>query len=456
MDGFNAGATEDIPVGGLAGLTTYHFRAEARQGSAGAEVDGADAQFTTGPIPTDGTAGWVTPIISSDSTGSWFNLSKVMDDNDATYAQCLHQINSGQGWSPYIYLQTPAVLANGLRVVAPSSLEQTKISVDISSAGVWTNVYEDVISGALVVGFATMTVSNARVKVNAVTDGTGFYWQFNEFDFRAYTTPPPAAIVLSSTQGFSIGQIVLSWNAPGDYGNKAGTTAKQYDIRYTTTPAKSPAISDALFNADSSIAPGLIAAIPAPNVQGTPESLTLSGLPQGVTYYFAIKARNEIPLWSLLSNGATAYAQIPVRGVSVDKALYLFGTVPVGTSTYSTTAVNVTNSGNIASTYSLSVATTTAGSPWSIGTALPTAPNVVVVFGAFNAALPAPALFGPEDVLTTVSQASTIAKFSINGTQTGVAVPVGAARALWFGVAMPTTSSTVQSQDMTVTITAGP
>ncbi len=455
QSGYGTGDTMGYPIGGLAAATLYHFRAEAQQFSTGPFTSGADLTFVTGPIPDDGTAGFVTPIVRSDATGRWLTPERSREDDDNSFATCYHTINSGQPWSPYLYMQMPAVWANGVRMVAPSTALQDQIAVDISSGGVWQNIYTGVISGALTVGFSTAHVTQARVMVRTTSDPSGFYWQLNEFDFRASTTPPPSTILnLAAASGFLPGTSTLTWTAPGNYGSKTGTTSKQYDIRYSTIPANAPSLSNALFSAAASVS--AFGTIPTPSVKGTAETMSLAGLIQGTTYYYAIKARNEIPLWSLLSNGANAVATIPTRGISISTTSYVFGSVPLGTSVVSTAAVQVTNSGNVISTFTFSAATTTLGSPWTLSPAEPTAPDQVVIYGAFHATQPASGTFGPEDVILTTAQVCNATRFSINGTQTGTAVPVSASRPLWIKVAMPTKSSTAQSQNVTITLTAGP
>ena len=86
----------------------------------------------------------------------------------------------------------------------------------------------------------------------------------------------------------------LSWTAPGDDG--ASGTASVYDIRWSTQP-----ITDATFGS-ANIATG----VPAPAVAGTPQSLVIASLSPSTTYYFALKAADEVGNWSGLSNVATA------------------------------------------------------------------------------------------------------------------------------------------------------
>ena len=82
--------------------------------------------------------------------------------------------------------------------------------------------------------------------------------------------------------------------------------------------------------------------------------------------------------------------------------------------------------------------------------------DVVVVSGGFHGSRPALGAFGPEDVITGIDAPSSATKFSINGTATGVSVPVAATRDIWFRLDMPTTSATESPQSVTVTVTAGP
>jgi VCBS repeat protein/fibronectin type III domain protein/FG-GAP repeat protein len=87
--------------------------------------------------------------------------------------------------------------------------------------------------------------------------------------------------------------VTLSWTAPGDDGTTG--TATSYDLRYSTTT-----ISAGTFTAATKVK-----AEPIPAVAGTTQSMTVSGLAAGTTYYFVIKASDEVPNVSGLSNVAT-------------------------------------------------------------------------------------------------------------------------------------------------------
>jgi len=84
----------------------------------------------------------------------------------------------------------------------------------------------------------------------------------------------------------------FEWTATGDDGVMG--TASQYSLRYSTD-------STALINSWNTciIIPGL----PAPKIAGNAESFTTTmNLNNGTTYFFAIKAADEVPNWSLVSN----------------------------------------------------------------------------------------------------------------------------------------------------------
>ncbi|MBI4422385.1 MAG: gliding motility-associated C-terminal domain-containing protein [Elusimicrobia bacterium] len=96
--------------------------------------------------------------------------------------------------------------------------------------------------------------------------------------------------------------VVLTWTAPGNDGHRPGTRAAAYRIRYSTDAALSPASSDVRFVQGSEVA------APAPSPQGSPTIMTVGGLTDGLTYYFAIEALEADLTAGPLSPGATAPA----------------------------------------------------------------------------------------------------------------------------------------------------
>jgi hypothetical protein len=84
--------------------------------------------------------------------------------------------------------------------------------------------------------------------------------------------------------------VTLVWTAPGDDGNIG--TASNYEMRYSQSPINTSNWGQA------TPATGL----PAPQVAGTRQSVTVAGLTQGTTYYFAIRTQDDAGNWSPLSN----------------------------------------------------------------------------------------------------------------------------------------------------------
>ncbi|MFH0972312.1 MAG: fibronectin type III domain-containing protein [Candidatus Micrarchaeota archaeon] len=101
---------------------------------------------------------------------------------------------------------------------------------------------------------------------------------------------PPGPVTNLYNSSSAPGSITLNWTAPGDDGYTG--TASQYDIRYSIYP-----ITDANWS-DTTQAAGE----PSPQVTGTTQSFTISGLATGNAYYFAMKTRDEANNWSPLSN----------------------------------------------------------------------------------------------------------------------------------------------------------
>ena len=112
------------------------------------------------------------------------------------------------------------------------------------------------------------------------------------------TTPPGAVTDLAAATGATPGTVTLTWTAPGDDGNIG--TASNYVVRY----ADSAIVSEFgwLMATD-------VSTEPTPQPAGSPQTMTLSDLTPGQTYYFAIKTQDEVPNTSGLSNSPSAIAK---------------------------------------------------------------------------------------------------------------------------------------------------
>jgi len=105
------------------------------------------------------------------------------------------------------------------------------------------------------------------------------------------TRPAPIAASITSVTDTTA---TLSWTAVGD--DSLTGTAAVYDIRYATSP---------ITNANWSSATQ-VSGEPAPAASGTPQSHVIEGLSRQVTYYFAMKVRDEAGNFSALSNVPSA------------------------------------------------------------------------------------------------------------------------------------------------------
>lgn len=123
----------------------------------------------------------------------------------------------------------------------------------------------------------------------------------------ASDTTTPAAVANLHVLNPTTSSLTLAWFAPGDDG--ASGTAAQYDIRYSTAPIN----NTVKWNTANQLSTE-----PIPSPAGTPETLTVTGLTEATTYYFALKTADEVPNWSPMSNvpfGTTASDETPPAAV---------------------------------------------------------------------------------------------------------------------------------------------
>lgn len=121
---------------------------------------------------------------------------------------------------------------------------------------------------------------------------------FDDFHVEYSDIVAPAAITdLTATSGDWAGQVQLSWTAPGD--DAQNGIASNYTVRYSHTAIESE--FGWLMASD-------VNGEPAPGPAGSAESMTVTGLTPGETYYFAIRAEDDVSNLSGLSNSPGAVA----------------------------------------------------------------------------------------------------------------------------------------------------
>ena len=121
--------------------------------------------------------------------------------------------------------------------------------------------------------------------------------------FDVQDTIPPSAVTDLAVSAETETSVTLSWTAPGDDDLPVGSAAT-YDLRYDTSPITAATWASAI----------PVDGEPAPAPYGSPESFTITGLTAGITYYFALKAADEVPNWSAISNVVEKPASTIVGG----------------------------------------------------------------------------------------------------------------------------------------------
>jgi hypothetical protein len=110
-------------------------------------------------------------------------------------------------------------------------------------------------------------------------------------------TPPATVSDLVAAQGQFPGEVRLTWTAPGDDG--VSGTASAYIIKVSHS-----AINAGNFDAAADLDRWI--AEPLPHAATTPETLFVFGLATDSTWHFALKAQDEVPNTSVISNDASS------------------------------------------------------------------------------------------------------------------------------------------------------
>ena len=185
-----------------------------------------------------------------------------------------------------------------------------------SSTFTWRGVYMG--SGAYNYVAASDFDGDGKTDPAKFIPDTGMVWwlqsstgTWNDADLGVATsdiTPPAVIADLAATAGSSDGSVNLSWTAPGDDG--ATGTAASYLVRYSSTAITS--------ETDWANATPVIAGIPSPQAAGSSETMIVSGLTIGTTYYFSVRAQDEVPNLGDLSNSPGTMPKGPPAAIAVN------------------------------------------------------------------------------------------------------------------------------------------
>ena len=245
------------------------------------------------------------------------------------------------------------------------------------------------------------------------------------------------------------GDVWLTWSAPLDADDNPLGSGSQYAIEWSTY-----AVVWSTANAGDTgyLSTNHIYLSTSTVNAGDPQIFVSTGLTGGVSYYFRLWTEDPQGYWTQsLSNGATTTVNV-VLSVQLSTSSYNFGTVKMAATTVSTMAVIMTNVGNVTESYSLSASTMGAQTVWALTASTPTTMDHFAVFGVFNSIKPSSTTFESADMLTSVPTAASIDVYS--GDQTAVSIPVLGQRSLWMRLDMPPYTSTENTQQFRLTVTA--
>jgi hypothetical protein len=123
-------------------------------------------------------------------------------------------------------------------------------------------------------------------------------------------TPPSAVTNLSALANGTTHQLNLSWTSPGDDAG-SGTLTGTFRIFYSSVSGDMSGLTGTSSTSGTLNKVDISTSGVSP---GTTRTSQLTNLTGGVTYYSTIFTADEVPNWSAISNGATAFTAAPVAG----------------------------------------------------------------------------------------------------------------------------------------------
>ncbi|MDH5731567.1 MAG: fibronectin type III domain-containing protein, partial [Gammaproteobacteria bacterium] len=281
-----AGSNESFTLTGLQSNTSYYVAIKTRD-----EVPNVSTNFDkVGPITTasidlslDASASDLNPLEGSAVTIT-LTLGNASGLLNATNVSVTDVLPAGLSYVSNIPSQGSYNSGSGVWTVGTvNSGSSVTLQITANVEAVGSYFYSAEVT-------ASDQADGDSVANNAITTED----DYDNINFVPIDNIPPAAITLA-TGALTDSTIELTWTATGDSGSVGNATS--YDIRYSTS-----IINDATtWNAATQVV-----GEPTPATQGSGESFIVTGLTAATTYYFAIKAADEAPNWSSLSNSPNA------------------------------------------------------------------------------------------------------------------------------------------------------
>jgi hypothetical protein len=204
--------------------------------------------------------------------------------------------------------QTTLSSPTDLAVLGSGTVNLSWVAVTDATSGIKNYELQTAVDSAFTTTL-TATTHITAAATRTMADGAWF-WRVRAVDnannngtysvARSFTvdTARPSAISNLTTSNLATSSVTLNWSAP----NANPGTAVSYEGRYATVT-----LTDANFATTGTV----ISAMPVPAAAGTAQTVTVSGLTSGTTYYFAIRSSDQIGP-SLISNVALGTTTMPV------------------------------------------------------------------------------------------------------------------------------------------------
>jgi phosphodiesterase/alkaline phosphatase D-like protein len=270
-----AGQAETATVTGLTAGTTYYFALKTGdEASNWSAISNVPSRSTAPTPPQDDTTppATVADLVGSTVTETTIDLRwTAPGDDGATGTAVRYDLR----YSTSVITEASfarATVVNG--VTAPRAAGQTE-SFTVSGLAAATTYYFALKTADEVPNWSA--VSNVLSKRTLAPPPPS-------------DTAPPAAVTTLAAGTATTTTVTLTWTAPGDDGSSG--TASRYDLRRSVAPITASNFGSAT----------QVSGAPIPKAAGQGETLVVTGLTAATTYYFALKAADEVPNWSAISN----------------------------------------------------------------------------------------------------------------------------------------------------------
>jgi len=264
-----AGTSQSITITGLNALTTYYFAMKTRDEAENWSDLSNIASDTTADIPDTiaPTAISDLSVISCTTNSCEISWTSTGDDGNAGTASNYDIRYSTSLITESSFNSAETVEVEPAPLVSGSNQSMTVIGLFHSR----TYYFAIKISDEVPNWSDISNIANGDTEVPA-------------------DTMAPSAISDLTISSCILNSCDLTWTSTGDDGNSG--TISGYDIRYSTS-----IINDTNFNSAQ-----VVSSLPTPLISGSTQNITVTGLNHSTRYYFAIKARDEVPNWSDISN----------------------------------------------------------------------------------------------------------------------------------------------------------